>query len=172
MLEELDLTIPKPYLFVYQCVPVELKTMDIIVELLSQVGAYRLIPVLSKRGFNKREVIRARGERWKRIAVESLKQCGRPKPLEIGELVSIEDLPPMHRINLLLDNFGEGKLMKELDFTTVEDVGLVVGPEGGFTQEEAKLLRKRGFISVRLKPYTLKSETAGAMAVGLIMNLA
>jgi 16S rRNA (uracil1498-N3)-methyltransferase len=51
VIKELELATPLPFITLYQCVPVELKTMDFIVEKVSEVGAYRLVPTLSKRSF-------------------------------------------------------------------------------------------------------------------------
>ena len=170
-IKELELNIPLPFITLYQCVPVELRTMDFIVEKVSEVGAYRLVPTLSKRSFQDIPTISKRMERWKRVALSAFKQCKRPKPLEIGHPIKLEELRADHDLNLLLDNFGGEKSPKDLNLNGVKTVSLVVGPEGGFTRQESELLRKRGFIPIKLYPYILRSETAALLGVGLIMNL-
>jgi 16S rRNA (uracil1498-N3)-methyltransferase len=62
-IKELELNIPLPFITLYQCVPVELKTMDFIVEKVSEVGASRLVPTLSKRSFQDVQTINKRMER-------------------------------------------------------------------------------------------------------------
>ncbi len=171
VIKELELTAPVPLTTLYQCVPVELKTMDFIVEKVSEVGAYRLVPTLSKRSFQDIPTINKRMERWKRVALSALKQCKRPKPLEIGHPTKLEELKADYDLNLLLDNFGGEKSLKDLNLNGVKTVSLVVGPEGGFTRQESELLRERGFIPIKLYPYILRSETAALLGVGLIMNL-
>jgi 16S rRNA (uracil1498-N3)-methyltransferase len=47
---------------------------------------------------------------------------------------------------------------------------LLVGPEGGFSDQEAALALGHGFVSVSLGPRTLRAETAGIMAVGLVQH--
>lgn len=171
VVKELELAIPLPFITLYQCVPVELRTMDLIVEKVSEVGAYRLVPTLSKRSFQDILTINKRMERWKRVALSAFKQCKRPKPLEIGHPTKLEELRADHDLNLLLDNFGGEKSPKDLNLNGVKTVSLVVGPEGGFTRQESELLRERGFIPIKLYPYILRSETAALLGVGLIMNL-
>jgi 16S rRNA (uracil1498-N3)-methyltransferase len=171
VIKELELAAPSPFITLYQCVPVELRTMDFIVEKVSEVGASRLVPTLSKRSFQDIQTINRRMERWRRVALSAFKQCKRPKPLEIGHPTKLEELRADHDLNLLLDNFGEEKSPKDLNLKGVKTVSLVVGPEGGFTRQESELLRERGFIPIKLYPYILRSETAALLGVGLIMNL-
>lgn len=171
VIKELELTAPLPFITLYQCVPVELKTMDFIVEKVSEVGAYRLVPTLSKRSLQNITAINKRMERWKRVSLSAFKQCRRPKPLEIAPPIKLEELKADADLNLLLDNFGGEKSLKDLNLNGVKTVSLVVGPEGGFTRQESELLRERGFTPVKLYPYILRSETAALLGVGLIMNL-
>lgn len=170
-IKELELNIPLPFITLYQCVPVELRTMDFIVEKVSEVGAYRLVPTLSKRSFQDIPTINKRMERWKRVALSAFKQCKRPKPLEIGPPTKLEELRADYDLNLLLDNFGGEKSLKDLNLNGVKTISMVVGPEGGFTRQESELLRERGFIPIKIYPYILRSETAALLGVGLIMNL-
>jgi 16S rRNA (uracil1498-N3)-methyltransferase len=170
VIKELELNIPLPFITLYQCVPLELRTMDFIVEKVSEVGAYRLVPTLSKRSFQDIPTINKRMERWKRVALSAFKQCKRPKPLEIGHPTKLEELRADYDLNILLDNFGGEKSPKDLNLRELKTVSLVVGPEGGFTRQESELLRERGFIPIKLYPYILRSETAALLGVGLIMN--
>ncbi len=171
VIKELELTAPLPFITLYQCVPVELRTMDFVVEKVSEVGASRLVPTISKRSFQDIPTINKRMERWKRVALSAFKQCKRPKPLEIAPPTKLEELKADADMNLLLDNFGGEKSPKDLNLKGVKTVSLVVGPEGGFTSQESELLRERGFIPIKLYPYILRSETAALLGVGLIMNL-
>ncbi len=172
IIRQVNYTVPKPYVYVYQCVPKDLKVMDEIVENLSQVGAYALIPVISNRSFRDYDVILNKRSRWERIALASFKQCMRPEPLVLEDPVFIENLEPKHSVNLLLDNFHEGITIKHLSFDKHHDIGLVVGPEGGFTQNEVLMLKDRDFTLLNIKPYIIKSKFVASLLVGIIMNLA
>ncbi len=162
---------PKPKVVLYQCVTVDIKSMDYVVEKVSEAGAYRLFPTISSRSFRNREVIQKKLERWERLSLASFKQCGRPMPMIVGKPIKLEDIEAKEDLNLLLDNFSEGKSIKDIDLKGVESVSLVIGPEGGFAEEETKALVEKGFISIRLRPFVLRSETASVVAVGLLMNL-
>jgi 16S rRNA (uracil1498-N3)-methyltransferase len=49
-------------------------------------------------------------------------------------------------------------------------VSLFIGPEGGFSEEEAALAREAGCVAVSLGPRILRSETAGIVAAALVMH--
>ncbi|NPB08117.1 MAG: RsmE family RNA methyltransferase [Aquificae bacterium] len=168
VLGELPTREPPREITVYQCVPAELKTMDQIVRQLTEVGVKKLVPVLSERSFRKKEVLEKRREKWERIVREAMKQSRRPLPLELGEPRGLEDIEPLHELSLFLDNFSEGKSPKELKLP--EEVGFIVGPEGGFSEREAKLLRDKGFVPVLLRPYVMRSETACVVFASMLLN--
>ncbi|WP_041434116.1 RsmE family RNA methyltransferase [Thermocrinis albus] len=170
ILEEISTRPAEPYVYLYQCVPVEIGKMDFIVEKVSEVGAYQLTPLLSSRSFQNLQALEKRYERWRRIAFSSFKQCGRPIPLEIAPVTHLEDLKCRGGVCMVLDSFGGEIWLSEVNLKDVKEVHLVVGPEGGFSEKEVQLLREKGFLPVRLRPYTLRSETAAVLAVGLVMN--
>ncbi len=169
--KELDVYIPLPMVILYQCVPVELKNMDMIVEKVSEVGAFKIVPVISSRSFQNISVIKKKLERWERIALASFKQCRRPKPLEIGEPIHLKDIKAEAELNLFLDSFEKERSIKELKLDGIKTIQLLVGPEGGLTAKESEFLKGLGFLSIRLYPYILRSETASILGVGLLMNL-
>ncbi len=170
ILEELPFCMPKPSVVLYQCVPTHLSTMDEIVDKVSQAGAERLVPVISKRSFQRLEAILERYSRWERIALSAFKQCKRPLPLRIDKPVRIEDIRVEQEVALVFDNFQAKTYIKDVP-SGKESYALLVGPEGGLTQEEVALLIKKGFLAVRLRPYILRVETASTVGVALVMNL-
>ncbi len=170
-LEEIDIPLPEPEITLYQCVPLELKLMEEVIDRVSQTGAKSLVPVLCKRGFRKISLIEEKLERWRRLSLASFKQCKRPKPMEIGSPVNLSDLIPKEELNLVLDNFSGGLEIKDVNLSS-KTYGILVGPEGGLALEEVQLLKGKGFKPLFLKPYILRTEMAGAVAVALIMNLA
>ncbi len=155
-----------------QAVTIELKTFDMIVQKATELGVKRIIPLITERSFRNIDAIEKRAQRWTKISKEAMKQAGRPYTLRIDSPIFIENLHPQWNMNILLDNFYNGKYICELSFKNLKSVGVVVGPEGGFSQKEATTLRDRGFISVKLKPHVLRAETAAIISVGIIMNLA
>ena len=170
-LKEINIPLPKPEVNLYQCVPVELKLMEEVIDRASQTGANLLIPVVCKRGFQKLSIVEEKMERWKKLSLASFKQCKRPKPMEIGRPIRLSEIEAKEELTLVLDNFSAEADIKSLDLTK-KSYGVVIGPEGGLSIEEVELLKSKGFKPLFLKPYILRTEMAGAVAVALIMNLA
>ncbi|WP_457600185.1 RsmE family RNA methyltransferase [Hydrogenivirga sp.] len=163
---------PSVSVTLYQAVPVELKTFDLIIQKSTELGVMKVVPLITGRSFRNRHVLMKRMHRWTRIYREAMKQSGRAYELDISEPMEVGSLEPEHELNILLDNFYEGEPLGAMNLKGVRDVGLVVGPEGGFSEEESEALRDKGFISVKLEPHTLRTETAAIVGVGIIVNLA
>ncbi len=170
-LEEINIPLPKPEVNLYQCIPVELRLMEEVIERASQTGANSLIPVICKRGFQKLNLVEEKLERWKKLSLASFKQCRRPKPMEISIPIRLSEIEAKEELALLLDNFSAEADIKSLDLTK-RSYGVLVGPEGGLSIEEVEFLKSKGYKPLFLKPYILRTEMAGAVAVALIMNLA
>ena len=173
ILKELPPNVPLFFVRLYQCVPVKLSTFDEIVEKATEIGVSEIVPVVSKRSFQKVSVIVEKIERWKRIAREALKQCGRhisPRILPPTDLESVE--PQDGFLNLFpFEREGNNNLFEILERNPIpKGANIIVGPEGGFSAEEARLLTERGFTSVSLGNFVLRSETAAAVAAGMVYN--
>ena len=162
---EIDITL-------YQAVPVEIGVFDFIVQKATEVGVEKLVPVITERSFRKNEVILKKIPRWERIVRESMKQSGRPKPLLIEEPKELTSLKADRDMNILLDNFQEGTFLREIELKGIKSACIVVGPEGGFSRSEVALLKDAGFKSVRLKPYTMRTETAAVVCSSFLINFA
>lgn len=113
-------------------------------------------------------------ERLKKVAVGAAKQCGRSvlPSLEIAgslaEAVS-KDFPE-NTLKIILMERGPARGLKEVlsGKSGLMDVAVLVGPEGGFTAEEAREARSRGFMPAALGPRVLRSETAALASAAII----
>jgi len=137
--------------------------MDDIVRKLSEIGMARLVPLLSERS-----VVHPGDERvarWRRIARESLRQCGREIPLVVEDPT---DLAPALRAvpesgtSLILHPRGAGRgLFGNGGGRDVPSpLTVAIGPEGGFTEDEVALAETLGFRPVTLPTPILRVETA------------
>ncbi|NPA32103.1 MAG: RsmE family RNA methyltransferase [Aquificae bacterium] len=169
ILEKTDSKPPPKEVILYQCVTVELKTMDTIVRQATELGVLTFVPVISERSFRNKDAILKRIQKWERLVREAMKQSRRAIPMSIKEPLKLEEVEPSARENILLDNFHEGIKPRQLDLSS-ESFCVVVGPEGGFSERESRMLREKGFKSVLLEPYTLRSETATCAICSIIMN--
>lgn len=151
------------------------KKMDDLVRHLTELGMSRWIPVLCERAVARPDPRRMteRIKRWETIAIEALKQCGRAKPPEISDLMTLSELFEMKKV------FDRRYLFWENEETPLDDpetggskkILILLGPEGGFSEREVADAQLAGFTSVSLGPRILRAETAALAASALIQYL-
>jgi 16S rRNA (uracil1498-N3)-methyltransferase len=113
--------------------------------------------------------------RWRTIAVDAARQCGRgdiPAITDAADLASaIAGLPRGTR--LCLDESACTGLGHALQPGWTDRLAvLTVGPEGGWAPAERALMAEAGFVAVTLGPFTLRTELAAAVALGVLLNRA
>lgn len=108
-------------------------------------------------------------EKWGRIAIEVCKQCGRAW-LPVFE--AADDLASTLRgiEGVLLVAAREANAVSIRQAVRGEHVSLILGPEGGLTDEELATARRHGAIVVSLGPTTYRAETAALLAASLVLN--
>ena len=151
---------------------------DFVVEKATELGVQALVPFVSSYTvpkLNDRK-IEARTERWQRIALSATKQCGRtlvPKILTLCEFRELVRRPWTDTLKLLFWE-REGQLTLKQVYETDRDaraILLVIGPEGGFSSEEAGKAQQHGFKSVQLGRRILRSETAALASLSVVQFL-
>lgn len=135
-----------------------------------ELGCNEIIPFTSDRTipkFHDGKIIR-----WQKIAHEAAKQCGTrfmPKvlaPVAFPKLIS-SVCDPKDKSVLFFE--GEDKLpITEVDISGSPVVNIIIGPEGGFSKEEAELAKSSGVITSGLGPLILRVETAAIAALTVI----
>ena len=107
-----------------------------------------------------------RVERWRRIALEASQQSRRAFLPEIGEPVDLrEALSRRAEHRYAMD---EDPAAAPLDVSAPGDVAILIGPEGGWTDEEREQLVGAGWTPVSLGPLILRAETAAIAALAVI----
>jgi 16S rRNA (uracil1498-N3)-methyltransferase len=129
-----------------------------LVRQLTELGVGEILPLACARG----ERIPGNLERVRRVATEALKQCRRPVLPVIGPVVDCPTLLASNRRLVLLSPQGDRPRPGPPGRVT-----LVIGPEGGFTDEETRLLMSGGAESVRLASTILRIETAALAAAAV-----
>ena len=148
--------------------PVKRAQTDWLVEKATELGAARLVPVITQRTIAER----VRLDRLESIAIEAAEQCGRTRVPEIAEPAGlrrfVEDIDPARHLYLADETGGE-----PVANSFREGPGaILVGPEGGFTPEERDMVRAAGATAISLGPRILRAETAALAALGVYMALA
>ena len=131
-----------------------------MVEKLTELGAARLVPIKTTRGVA--EATASAQTRLERVVIEACKQCGRNTLMEIASGRPLERLlaeVPAGACVMIAHPGGRPLAADIVPPTATEIIGLV-GPEGGFTDEELCMADRAGVIRVSLGPHILRVETA------------
>lgn len=150
--------------------------LETVVQKAVELGAARIVPFESSRCIKhpKAEREAKQTERLSRIALEAAKQCGAASVAEVSSPVSFEEMLREARGAALALFCYENE--KNLSLTEAlsrggESVSVVVGPEGGFSPEEARRAEEAGLLSVSLGRRILRCETAPLYALSVISAL-
>lgn len=140
-----------------------------LVEKITELGVARLVPLVTQRGVA--EATPAARERLRRGVIEACKQCGRNTLLEIGEPATVTEACAAMRAvggSVVLCAPG-GPPLDVAGLSAAAAVLALIGPEGGFTAEEATAATAAGAVRAGLGPHVLRVETA---AVAIAARLA
>ncbi len=158
-----------PYrLTVYQAVP-KGDRMDLVVRMGTELGVWEFVPVRTRRTVAAAD----RQDRWRRVAAEAAKQCGRSTIPEVAPLVefcqALERFR-QHQVRLALWEGGGRPLAAVLHESRGDDLGVFVGPEGGWDPQEVASL-ERAAVLCSLGPLVLRTETAAVAAASVVLAL-
>lgn len=147
--------------------------MDGIVRDATELGATRIIPAITARSVARPD--EARGDRWRRIAVEAARQCGRgdaPR-VESPRAITAALAAGEGTVALCLDPTASLTLGAHLPIVgAATNVTILVGPEGGLADEELDEATRAGFTRVRLGTFVLRTETVCAATLGALLTWA
>ncbi len=152
---------------------------DLVVQKATELGVSRVVPVLTKRAdvrLRDERDASARVERWRRLALEASKQSGRAFVPEVSAPAAFDSLVGTRgdeAARLLFAERGGVGLDSLADETRVAPASAValVGPEGGWDEEELSQAGARGWSLVTLGGRTLRAETAAVAVCVLLQNL-
>ena len=148
------------------------RSMDLIIQKATELGAARIVPILSERSVARPEAEESARvvDKWRAVAIEALKQCGAPWLPEIeAPATPSAFLATQPRFSLmLLASLQPGarhprehlRAARQDGPAPPDDVAVWVGPEGDFTPAELQSIQSAGALPITLGPLVLRSETA------------
>lgn len=145
-----------------------LDQFDLAVQKSVELGVYRFFPLITSRSEVKESVARKRVGRWRRIAYEASKQCGRARLMAVEEPVSLLELYETadQRIVLFSERSGVG-----FDrILPAEELTIVFGPKGGWDDDELELATKNDATVVTFGGRILRAETAAIALTAIIQH--
>ncbi len=155
----------------FQAIPKNPK-LEFIIQKATEIGVCRIVPVNTARIVARLEK-ENKLQRLQKIAAEAAKQSRRGIVPEVCAPVTFEMAVRMSaELELSVIPYEEEKSLSLRDFLrgkTAAEVGIFIGPEGGFEQGEIELARSAGVTPVTLGPRILRTETAGLVAAALTL---
>ncbi len=141
--------------------------MSLIVQKLTELGVTAVQPLLTDHGEVHEEWIQERLERWRRIALEAAKQSARSLLPRIETPKPFDNVDVIKRGTMLLRPDAPPLREKPQGNQTI----IAIGPEGGWSNRELALARKRSVLELSLGPRTLRTETAAITATAVVQWL-
>ena len=149
--------------------------MELALQKAAELGASRIVPFVSSRCVvqEKHDRQSRQKERWQTILREASAQCKRDLIPELTDTVKFKDLGRyVSALNLAAyeNHFSSGSFIS--GHTLPGSVTLVIGPEGGFSEEEVRALEAMGYEPVTFGPRILRAETAVFYGLSVLGELA
>lgn len=154
--------------------------METVVQKCTELGVDQMVPFHSSRCQGKLEAHKSvkKYDRWQRISLAACKQCYRSQPMVLKEPVVYHHLFPQIEENrdeplriLFWEEENEVHLHDIEEIREASSVEMMLGPEGGFSEEEVVAARGLGWRSVSLGHRILRAETATLTAVSVVQYL-
>lgn len=166
---------PELEITLFQGIPKQGK-METIIQKTVELGVHAIVPV-----FTDRTIVVDHGsfhkkiDRWQKISDEAVKQCKRGIIPKINSQETFKEmLEDIAKYDLILFPY-ENELKRSIKeclrglTDKPKKVAVIIGPEGGFSDNEAKALIENGAQSVSLGKTILRTETAGMAAIAMVM---
>jgi 16S rRNA (uracil1498-N3)-methyltransferase len=170
VLSRVRLPVPSPRLVVVQALP-KGERAELAVETMTELGVDEIVPWAAAR-----TVVQWQGDRgaksllkWQRTAREAAKQSRRPWVPAVSELASTTAVARRMAgsVGLVLHESASVSI-SAVSLPTAGDVLVVVGPEGGISNDELAVFDSAGAVAVRLGESVLRTSTAGAAALSVL----
>lgn len=143
----------------------------------TELGVMRFVPTICQRSVVRQQAALVKKQaRWEQIIREAAEQSGRGRLPELTSPQSLTealaDVPSHELVLMPWEEAGQTSLKRALSDQRPANIGLFIGPEGGFTPQEARQAQAAGAALVTLGPRILRAETAGlAVCAALLFHL-
>jgi len=149
--------------------------MDWIIQKSVELGVHTIVPIFSQRSIIKLNNDRAEKKlsHWKQIIQSACEQCGRSKvpeifiPTKFDAFWSNETISNKDHLKLILSPLAKNSF-RTISTIKPSAIDIMIGPEGGFSEEEVVNAEKNGFIPFEIGPRILRTETAPLAMLALL----
>lgn len=142
---------------------IQLEKFELVLQKATELGVRSITPLVTERVEVRPERYRGKQERWRKIIFEAVKQSGRTRIPDVEEPTDFNDVMKREGTKILFDADASGTREPGNPAT------LLIGPEGGWTEEELSAAREAGCAFEQLGPRRLRAETAAIIATALVV---
>ncbi len=136
--------------------------LEWFLEKATEIGIDEITPLLCR--FSERKKINK--ERYERILIAAMKQSLQVYKPKLNDLITFKDfITQKHLENEKLVAYCKAEVDLNTQIKPARDLLIMIGPEGGFSQEEIVFAKDSGFVPVKLSENRLRTETAGLISV-------
>lgn len=151
--------------------------MELIIQKAVELGAYQIVPVATRRAVVKLDKKKedAKVKRWNSIAESAAKQCGRMRIPEVSGVMGLREAfayAAGFDRNIIPYELAEGMEETKAILDQIRpgmQVGIFIGPEGGFDVAEIEEAMEAGVCPITLGRRILRTETAGMTVLSILM---
>jgi 16S rRNA (uracil1498-N3)-methyltransferase len=149
------------------------KLLETIIQKATELGAFRVIPLLSERVTTRLEdeSVKHKAEKWRHTAIEAIKQCGQRWLPQVEEPVTLPALLARGEnfdLSLVGSLRSDARHPREYFQKRPGAIRIWIGPEGDFTDSELAAIRGAGGCPISLGPLVLRSDTAALYALSVV----
>ncbi len=150
---------------------------DDVIQRGTELGVSKFVPLLTEKArvkIDQEKRLEAKLDRWRKVAIASMKQSGRSflpeiiPPIKFDRFLVTIDNPDT---KILFAPGGKERLNQDMVRKTSASITLIVGPESGFSSAEVALATEKGCRIVSLGPRILRTENASPAVLAIVMFL-
>jgi 16S rRNA (uracil1498-N3)-methyltransferase len=142
---------------------IQLDKFELVLQKATELGVRSIIPMITERVEVRPERWRGKQERWRKIVFEAVKQSGRTRIPELAEPTDFADVIMREGVRIIFDaDTGQRPTVNS------ERPTILIGPEGGWSDDELRAARAEACRFEQLGPRRLRAETAAIVAAALV----
>ena len=153
--------------------------MELIIQKAVELGVYAVVPVATKRAVGKLDDKKEAKKlvRWQSISESAAKQAKRLIIPEVMPVMSFKEAVAFSQtmdVRLIPYELAENMAYTRQVLSQIkpgQSIGIFIGPEGGFAEEEVELALNSGMETITLGKRILRTETAGMTVLSILMYL-
>lgn len=144
--------------------------MEFTIQKSVELGVNAIAPLISERcGVRlEKERLEKKVQQWRKIVIAACEQCGRNRIPEIYDVETLESWCAQPGDGLKLNLHPRARQSINTLSQPISDIRLLIGPEGGLSQDEIDMTARYGFTDILLGPRVLRTETAALTAIAAL----